>query len=206
MEQDCKLVNALIDPMVILTLIIAASVAWQAWITYRAEKRYAEMERPKIKISLYSRFNFQGFQATNIGRIDVTITSMILECPTRDKPEEYGTISITGFPGKIEFRGDIICDPRLPYRLSPGDSVLSIYPLDELENVQRDHETGKTIRLRPKCEDSIGNEYHGPWVTWKNKTTTLYNGPGPGYITPEEGEKRLKKNRKRQRWKKMIGS
>ena len=213
---DPKIIDEII--MIILTAIIAASVFWQARITYQAEKRNEERRKPKVGIILagssYSRYDtttekyesrkFEGFQATNIGHIDVTITSMFLEYPIRDKPEEYGTTSRTGYPEKIEFEGKIICDPCLPRRLRPGDSVQSLYSLDDLENMQRSHETGKTIRLRPKIQDSIGNEYHGPWMIWESNsnTSTSYGDPGLGYITPEEAKKRLEKDRRRKRWKK----
>ncbi len=184
--------------MIILTIIIACSAYSQARNTKKQAQLLKEAEErntePKIIITPYTKFNngtrYVGFSIRNESFFEVTITSFDLELGI---PEDSNWLNapIVIISPITESEDGELPDSTLPRRFGYGDSMQILYNETEVVEMLRVEENDQPARFRPQCYDSLGNKYTmNHWITREYGRTTMFDEPGPGYLTEEERNRR----------------
>ena len=197
--------------MVVLTAIIASAVRSQAKytrqlaeITLQTERRVRERNKPEVKL-VQCRHDFQtggtwksfvGFSITNASPFDVIITSISLGLGIPvDRIRGPFTPSIQ-LSHIDRYRGATLSDCSLPRRLQYGESMRVLYGEDDAIAALKHEGGGQPVRIRPQCDDSLGNRHTmGHWAIWDKHSIAGFPDPGPGLITEEQWAEQLAKSR-----------
>ena len=186
-----------------LTAIIALSAIAQALLIRKQLEILRRTESREEQVNLvvqtcghaYARISgdhakqtdFVGFQVLNRSVFAITINSWHLES---EQPEDWrGSERETHPmppPEVVEYEGSTLTTLKTPHRLERGGTATVMFSKDAvLSNLRRDD--GTVTRVRGVFCDTLGNFHRTPhWVEWTGQGITYRDGPGPGYITPEE--------------------
>ena len=193
--------------IIILTAIIACCVlvqtkymGEQARILADSEQRTRERDKPTVRITTLSyaiRYydddsgkpqekSFVGFSIANASPFDITITSIGLELGI-PIDNDGGVRSELYIPQVTSYKKWELSSFAPPHRLQYGETLQVLYDrADAVEQLKR-HGSGNPARIRPRCHDSLGNEYTlDSWITWEEDGVIEFDGPEPGHITFEE--------------------
>ena len=190
----------------VLTFVIAVAVVLQSMFSIRQERtakrqfrltqELMQKESPHVKFALDSHEHsrqgdivlFEGFSVTNHSRFELVISSWGLQFGVEEGFESRRKVTQPTLAK--EFDGSRLSDFSSPHRLRYGESVRFLFAEHDLAF------SVKGKRVRPFCHDSLGNPYTFVWVDWtkvsENKISA-HDFPGPGLITPEEAERRVRR-------------
>lgn len=201
--------------MVVLTAVIAGSAVWQARIVREQatlmEQQAALMakamedeerrNRPAARVIPHSHdfgkigpgderetTRFAGFSMTNSGAVEIEVVGWSLQLGLK---EGDSVLSKSPLLDPAEsFNGQRLSDVDFPHRLKYGETVRVVFEEEELLARLRHEGDGVIARVRPEFRDSLGNTYSMDyWIEWAEGATAAHDGPGPGYLTPEEKER-----------------
>lgn len=190
-----------------LTFVIMIAVLAQAWFTRvqaqllrKAEEQRLERQKPKVRIIPHvwtigkidaSRNStdkkFDGFVVINAGFTDIEITTVVFETG-RVLSEEQGDPTHRIFFNPVEeYEGERISTMQLPHRLRVGESFKVLYDRDRLVGASTEVGGDQAIHMRPRCEDSFGNEHvlHH-WMKYEEDLLSFQGGPSAGRISEED--------------------
>ena len=159
--------------ILVLTLIIAISVLFQAKFTRDQAKSLKESEHrqrlrdgPNVKLTTAMRsfsqrvdeagnrrdILFVGFQIVNTNQVDIIITNWCFDSGVKDGDNTLSRhIAISPI---VEFEGDKVSDVNFPHRIRYGESVRLLFRKEELlEQLKRDGED-RQGRVLAICQDS----------------------------------------------------
>ena len=209
-----------------LTGAMTLSVALQAKFTRdmakvakEAERREREREEPRIELVAYSygyhhtdasgkveSDDFEGFSIRNASKFDIVIANWSLEVgiPIEEPKAIEQTLLLS--PASTH-RGRQISDPDTPRRLQYGEDMKVVFHQEEiLRNLRRGD--GTIVRVRPKCQDSLGNTYRlSHWVEWdvERRVSAAHDSPGDGYVTSEERRAEREKEHRKPKRQRLLG-
>ena len=193
--------------MVVLTGIIACSAIWQArtvreqaTLMARAMEVEERRNRPAAKVRTSSHSfgktgpgderettRFVGFSMTNSGVVEIEVVGWALQLGLKEEDSVLSTWPLLN--PEESFNGKRLSDVDLPRRLKHGETVKVLFREEELLAQLRREGDGVVARVRPEFQDSLGNTYSmDHWVEWAEGSIAAHDGPGPGYLTPEEKE------------------